>query len=100
MATRFKDLEFGPHPVSFGGAGKMARTYFPNGYGASVVRFHGSYGGNDGLYELAVLTADGRLTYDTPITDDVEGYLTPTAVTALLKRIAALPAREVTEKSA
>lgn len=51
---------------------------FPNGYGASVVRHSGSYGYEEGLWELAVIKWDGdryHLCYDTPITDDVIGYL-------------------------
>jgi len=64
-----------------------ARVMFDNGYGASVVIGPYTYGGEDGLYELAVLGKDGKLTYDTPVTDDVEGYLTEDAVTKLLEQI-------------
>ena len=66
---------------------------FDNGYGASVIRGFGSYGYQDGLYELAVLGPGGRLVYDTPITDDVLGHLTPDEVNDLLDRIAGLPPR-------
>lgn len=66
---------------------------FPNGFGASVV--NDGYGGDAGLFELGVLDRDGRLTYDTPVTDDVLGYLTESDVAEALDLIAALPA-EVT----
>ena len=77
----FKDLEFemindAPFMVA-----KKARMMFKNGYGVSVVSHTHSYGGKDGLYELAVLDFDGNITYDTPITSDVLGYLTPDEVT-------------------
>jgi hypothetical protein len=68
-----------------------ARVIFDNGYGASIVTGEHTYGGREGLYELAVLGKDGRLTYETPITDDVEGYLTPEDVTILMKQIQSLP---------
>ena len=61
----------------------MAKTFFDNGYGVSVIRHSGSYGNAAGLFELAVLkgTADKfELCYDTPITGDVLGYLTPEEV--------------------
>lgn len=62
----------GPGPVG----AQQTRHKFPNGYGASIIRGGSlAYGG----YELAVLKydADGDwgLTYNTPITDDVIGYL-------------------------
>ena len=50
----------------------------------------GSYGNEDGLWELGV-TQDGSLTYDTPITDDVIGRLTEDEVQTTLAQIAALP---------
>lgn len=67
-----------------------ARHDFPNGYGVSVIIGRFSYGGDEGKYELAVFH-DGCLCYNTPITDDVIGYLEPDEVTALLARIEALP---------
>lgn len=88
----FSDLVFSGR--SGFGDGIAGRTFFPNGYGASVIRSSYSYGGADGLYELAVLRgneSDWRLTYDTPITDDVIGHLSESDVSALLKRIEALP---------
>ena len=63
---------------------------FDNGYGASVVSHSGSYGGNKGLYELAVLDSTGDLCYSTPITEDVIGHLTSDKVIELLNRIKSL----------
>lgn len=71
--------------------GPFKRYEFPNGYGASVVSHYGSYGGKDGQWELGVLDHNGRLTYGTPITNDVIGYLEWEEVEPLLDRIAALP---------
>lgn len=69
--------------------------WFDNGFGASVVRHSGSYGGLDGLWELAVVSDPWQegfeLRYDTPITDDVVGHLDEDGVAALLDRIEALP---------
>lgn len=68
---------------------------FKNGYGASVIKNRYSYGHEDNLWELAVIvfinTRKWHLCYDTPITDDVEGYLSNRQVRALLKRIKRLP---------
>ena len=83
----FNDLEFKPH-VTMNGI--ISRIMFENGYGASVVRGEYTYGGDRDLYELAVLDSNGDLTYETPITDDVEGYLTEDDVTKLLKEIQSL----------
>jgi len=55
-------------------------------FGTSVVKHEFSYGGKDGLYELAVIKGD-NLCYDTPVTSDVEGYLSEDEVTELLKQI-------------
>jgi hypothetical protein len=63
---------------------------FENGYGASVVCNNSSYGGNAGLWELAVLGKDGDLCYDTEITDDVLGYLSEDDVEKTLKDISEL----------
>lgn len=71
--------------------GKKCRVYFENGYGASIVSHSMSYGGKDGLYEIAVLNKEGEIVYDTPITNDVIGYLTEDEVTEILNNIEKLP---------
>jgi hypothetical protein len=81
----FKDLNFNPHPNNMGGVQAIER--FDNGYGASVVCTPYTYGGKEGLYELAVFGNDGHITYDTPITNDVLGYLTTNEVTEILIKI-------------
>jgi hypothetical protein len=80
----FNDLEF-KQDIQRGL--NAARVMFDNGYGASVVVGPYTYGGEDGLYELAVLDSNGKLTYETPITNDVEGYLSEDDVTRLLEQI-------------
>lgn len=80
----FNDLEFNDLPDL---SGIYCRIQFENGFGVSVIKHKYSYGGPDGLYELAILDSDGEITYDTPITDDVIGYLTEDGVTALLAEI-------------
>ena len=67
--------------------GKQRIYQFPNGYGASVVSHGVSYGGKKGLWEVAVLDADGSLCYDTPITDDVIGHLNDPEVDNILGQI-------------
>jgi predicted dehydrogenase len=81
----FKDLQFNPHPNKMGGVQAIER--FENGYGASVVCTPYTYGGKEGLYELAVFGSDGSITYDTPITNDVLGYLSEQDVTEVLIKI-------------
>jgi len=63
---------------------------FDNGYGASVVCGLGTYGGNSGLFEVAVLDRDGNICYDTPITGDVLGFLDFQGVAEVLNKIKAL----------
>ena len=70
---------------SNGGIQKLYK--FRNGMGASVVMFPGSYGFEKGLWELAVLDPWGNITYDTPITSDVIGYLDENMVNIILERI-------------
>jgi hypothetical protein len=71
-----------------GGIQKLYK--FDNGFGASVVSHRHSYGGNKGLWELAVLEFDGddwSLTYDTPITNDVIGHLNEKDLDGFLNHI-------------
>ncbi|AKZ59211.1 Putative bacteriophage protein [Streptomyces ambofaciens ATCC 23877] len=83
--SRIADL----HPTAITHSARQLRLVFPNGFGASVIT--DGYGAEEGLYEVAVLDADGHVTYDTPVTGDVEGYQTSDEVAALLHSIAVLP---------
>ena len=71
--------------------GIQAIVKFENNYGASVARHMGTYGGKQGLYELAVIKFNENdewgIVYDTGITPDVLGYLTEDNVTTHLKQI-------------
>ena len=80
----FKDLEFKPHAM---GEGVASRLSFDNGYGVSVVRTSWTYGGKEGLYELAVLDKHGNLTYDTSVTNDVIGYLSEEEVSDIMEQV-------------
>lgn len=81
----------GLHPL---GVGQQMRMRFPNEYGASIIRTPYSYGGSEGKYEVAVLKWHGdnsSLCYNTPVTDDVLGYLSAEDVLRTLSEIMALP---------
>lgn len=58
---------------------------FKNDYGASVIEHDHSNG-----LEIAVLDGDGKITYDTPITDDTLGYLSHVEANAILEEISKL----------
>jgi len=74
----FKDLVFKAHPM---GSGIIAREEFDNGFAVSVVKGPHTYGGDRGLYELAVWK-DGQIHYDNPVAQgDVVGYLREEDVT-------------------
>lgn len=89
------------HPIAKEGSGSGTQKLwrFKNEFGASVVKFSigiglgGSYGVEKGLWELAVIKFNGneyRIICDTPITDDVIGYLTEEQVESYLKKIRSL----------
>ena len=84
----FEDLKFNPTQIN---SGIQAIVKFENNYGASVVKHRFSYGGAHELYELAVIeydeSGDWDICYDTPITNDVLGYLTEDNVTDYLTQI-------------
>lgn len=86
-------------PLESGAVQKLYK--FANGYGASVVKGEHTYGGDEGLWELAVLKfktdGDFVLDYSTPITEDVEGHLTDGAVEELLDKVEALPKADDSE---
>jgi len=64
---------------------------FANGYVASVVRHAFSYGGKQGLFEVAVMDKDFNILYDTPITTDVVGHLNSDRLVKVLQDISNLP---------
>ena len=71
--------------------GTIKKYIFDNGYGASVACHTHSYGGDEGLYEVA-LTDDGGDVITSPNDptskwQDVKGYLTESEVDALLLEI-------------
>lgn len=80
-----------PREVSFLYKNESYQINFENGYGCSIIRHKYSYGGDRGLWEIAVLHGpDQRLCYKSPITVDVIGYLTEDQVTDYLDQIAQL----------
>lgn len=71
-----------------GGIQKLYR--FENGYGASVVQNRYSYGGDQGLWEIAMISWEGdqfNLYYCEITNDDVLGYLPETSIDDVLERI-------------
>jgi len=84
---KFEDLEFekiedAPYQI-----GVKCKMVFENGYGVSVVCHTHSYGSKNGLFEIAVLGKDGDLTYVTPVTNDVIGYLSREEVTKIMEQV-------------
>jgi hypothetical protein len=93
MIMTFADLKFEKDEM-----GEHTFHIYDNYYGVSVVRGPHTYGGKNGLYELAVvyMTPEDKynqLVYDTPVTNDIMGYLTPDNVTDIMAQVEALPPR-------
>ena len=92
----YAPLVEGEHPTFPSGIQMIYR--FSNGYGASVVRFPGSYTDGDDEWEVAVLkfssedpmSTDGPLCYDTEVTDDVIGHVYKDDLDTILDAIAGL----------
>lgn len=86
----FTELNFESHKIK---DGIQAKHFFANGYGVSVVKFPGSYGFQDDLYEVAILQGtedDWNITYDTPITNDVLGHRDEQDINIILEEVQAL----------
>lgn len=82
----FSDLEFFDHPATYV-EGVQAVMDFDNGWSVSVVQTSSSYGGTQGLFELAVFK-NGEIHYDNPVANgDVLGYLTDRQVTEAMEAI-------------
>lgn len=70
--------------------GEQVIFEFENGYGASVLTGRIAYGNINRPFEVAV-TRNRYLCYDTPITNDVIGYLTIDEALKVLDDIEQLP---------
>ena len=71
--------------------GIIKKIQFDNGYGASVACHTGSYGGDEGLFEMALTDDEGNviLSPNDPSSSwqDVKGYLTLSEVESYLTEI-------------
>ena len=88
--TMSDDPRLASHEVKdtpFGRGSYQSLWLFANGFGASVIQNRSSYGGVQGLYEVAMLK-NGDLYYCDVVNGDVVGYLTWPQVQELLGRIA------------
>ena len=74
---------FKPYAVLYRTGGQVEKFHFLNGWGASVAQHDGSYGGSDGLYELAEINLNGHI-----VDDSVKGWLTIEEVDYYLRKIA------------
>lgn len=71
--------------------GTQRLVKFSNGYMASCLCHSHSYGGDEGQWEVAVMTIhDDEFAEDTGI-ETITGYLTEAQRDALIERIGALP---------
>ena len=92
MLKNIKEIEEIAVSVEPRSGGALVR--FNNNYGASVIYNRNSYGFEEGLFELAVVKftelhdrITWNITYETPITADVIGFLTEDEVLDILKEI-------------
>lgn len=96
------DLVFNPHPMAEEAdklplylrekyaLSKQAKMNFENGYGVSVLLGSMFYSNGIDTYEVGILK-NGSLCYDTPITNDVIGYITADEVNEIMRKIQELP---------
>lgn len=90
MKSSVNANKYTERPHTLGGVQRLYK--FENSYGASVVRTPYSYGGDRGLWELAVIKYENggdswHLCYDTPITNDVLGHLSEAEVGEFVEKI-------------
>lgn len=90
LVEQLNELSRYEMPKTYGTIGLQSRYRFPNNYGASLVYAPASYGLEIAVLDFSV-NPDGDLIYNTPITDDVLGYLTWEQVADVLIGIKRLP---------
>jgi hypothetical protein len=66
--------------------GLQVRMSFKNGYGISAIRFPGSYGYKQELWEVAVLKGED-IAYDTKITNDVIGWCSDDDLAEIMNKV-------------
>lgn len=72
------------------------KMFFDNGYGLSIVSHSFSYGGDRGLFEVALIDQDGDLIYNDALGfNDVQGFLNFHNVSELITQISQLSPRQV-----
>lgn len=69
------------------------RVFFENGWGVSVISHRHSYGGAQGLFEVAVIDSDEKIRYDSGVTRDVIGWLDFAGVADVMVQVKELPKR-------
>lgn len=79
-------------PFKDNGQDVQEHVYFPNGYGISIIRNRGSYGGSRGLFEVAGLYDGELIDCEGVLPDTVKGWLDIPGVLAIMKQISDLPA--------
>lgn len=91
----FRALRFKPHPLAVECPeradyfGTRAVMTFKNGYGVSVLCGQAFYSNGVDTYEVAILH-NGKLCYDTDITDDVLGRRGIAEVTEIMQEVQSL----------
>jgi hypothetical protein len=88
--VKFSELKFRPHSQFFMEFGVCAQHTTDNGYTASIVKFPGSHGFRDGLYEMAIIK-DGVIDFNNEFTPvDVLGHLTTEDVENFIEQMGLL----------
>jgi hypothetical protein len=70
--SKLGTVTINPHKM---GVGYQGNFNAPNGWRISFIKFPGSYGSKNDLWEAAILDKEGKLCYTTDLTNDVIGYL-------------------------
>ena len=93
MCAEFKYFNHKKYLIdeNYNGYRKQYLFKFPNGYGASVVIGTWTYGGDKGLWEMALIkfldNGKHELVYEYDFNEDVIGYLDHFEVEKLLNKI-------------
>lgn len=96
--TPWHGIAMTPENIKSGLDGFSRIIQFENGYGFSIIsNSRYSYGGSQGLFEIALLDETGDIMYDKEIGfGDVVGHLDFNDVALLIKAVSALPPRDKT----